>query len=204
MKFVLVFWLNLATCYGVDWVVRYFQSKRKPSIQKESVQSIEYGSKVWRNPKGELHRTDGPAVIHSDGYQAYWQNGLLHRTDGPAIIRPDGTQEYFQNGELHREDGPAVILSNGKGSYYLNGYSLTEEEFNSRFVKAIENGTQEHWINGKPCKTSKPKKNYEDLLKSNWINEKKTIEKDFLKKDEKIIYYSLNEKLNFIKNTFAG
>jgi hypothetical protein len=34
-----------------------------------------------RNEKGELHRTDGPAVVRLDGSREWYLNGKLHRTD---------------------------------------------------------------------------------------------------------------------------
>lgn len=37
------------------------------------------------NEHGQLHRTDGPARIFPDGYQAWYLNGKRHRTGGPAI-----------------------------------------------------------------------------------------------------------------------
>lgn len=41
------------------------------------------------NANGVLHNENGPAVIHSDGYQAWYQNGVRHRVDGPAIVYPE-------------------------------------------------------------------------------------------------------------------
>ena len=55
------------------------------------------------------------------GTQRWYQNGQLHRTDGPAVIYPDGTQEWWINGQCHREDGPALIYSNGIQEWYING-----------------------------------------------------------------------------------
>ena len=75
-----------------------------------------------------LHRTDGPAIEHSDGAQEWWVDGLLHRTDGPAIEYSDGAQEWWVDGLLHRTDGPAIEHSDHK-AWYINGNRLTEEEF---------------------------------------------------------------------------
>ena len=66
-----------------------------------------YGNQFWYNEQGQVHRTDGPAVIHTDGSRAYSVNGKLHRLDAPAIIRAGGTQYW-----------------------YIHGNRLTEEEFN--------------------------------------------------------------------------
>ena len=56
-----------------------------------------YGTECWYL-NGELHRTDGPAVITSDGFEYWYLNGKLHRTDGPAIIHPNGTAKKYLKG----------------------------------------------------------------------------------------------------------
>lgn len=53
----------------------------------------------WINDNNLLHRTDGPALVWSDGSSFWYSNGLLHREDGPAAIWPDGTLEWFLNGK---------------------------------------------------------------------------------------------------------
>ena len=64
------------------------------------VLAYEYGSKYWRNSKGQLHREgDKPAYIHRNGYKEYRINGKLHRESGPAVITPTGRVEYWLNGE---------------------------------------------------------------------------------------------------------
>ena len=88
------------------------------------------GTKRWYNELGQLHRTDGPAVIWSDGTQFWCINGKLHRTDGPAIIYSTSWMEWYINGKLHRTDGPAFIQPNGYPEYWIYGNQLTEEEFN--------------------------------------------------------------------------
>jgi hypothetical protein len=70
---------------------------------------------------GKLHRVDGPAIIHPNGFQYYYLNGKRHRVNGPAVIWPDGTEEYYLNGKRHRVNGPAVIWPDGTEEYYLNG-----------------------------------------------------------------------------------
>ena len=81
----------------------------------------ENGTKQWRNENGELHRTDGSAVIWEDGEKWWCQNGKIHREDGPAIILPSGSEMWYQNGQLHREDGPAVIWSDGEKEWWIEG-----------------------------------------------------------------------------------
>ena len=79
------------------------------------------GSKIWKNKEGQVHRTDGPAIIYADGTQVYYIEGQWHRTDGPAVIYPDGGVEYYKNDEYHREDGPAVIYPDGTEEYWVDG-----------------------------------------------------------------------------------
>ena len=78
---------------------------------------------------GKLHRADGPAEIHPDGYQAWCINGKRHRTDGPAVIYQDGTQHWYQNGQLHRTDGPVIILPDGTQEWWIN-----DEKINNRKI----------------------------------------------------------------------
>jgi len=54
---------------------------------------------VWENGEGEYHRLGGPAVIHPEGYQAWYLKGKCHRVDGPAVVHPDGSQEWYLNGK---------------------------------------------------------------------------------------------------------
>ena len=53
------------------------------------------GTKIWKNPQGQFHNEDGPAVIYSDGYEAWYINGKPHREDGPAIIYANGDKIWF-------------------------------------------------------------------------------------------------------------
>ena len=58
----------------------------------------------WRNARGKLHRTDGPAIIYADGDQEWWVNGKPHRTDGPAVIYANGTKLWYINGNNITEE----------------------------------------------------------------------------------------------------
>ena len=75
----------------------------------------------YLNEHGQLHRLDGPAIIHLNGAQQWWAHGQLHRTDGPSRVWPNGTQEWHYNGKRHRTDGPAVLLANGYCEWWFNG-----------------------------------------------------------------------------------
>lgn len=73
---------------------------------------------------GELHRIDGPAIIDLNGTEEYWQYGKRHRVDGPSVIHWNGTIEYWQDGLRHNRDGPAVINSYGINEYWLYGVQI--------------------------------------------------------------------------------
>ncbi len=53
----------------------------------------------FRNPQGQLHREDGPALIYDNGTQHWFQNGKRHREDGPSRIWPDGIQYWYLNNQ---------------------------------------------------------------------------------------------------------
>lgn len=87
----------------------------------------EEGTQHWYQ-NGELHKTDGPAVVYTDGTQLWFLNGERHRTDGPAEIYADGTQRWFLHGEAHRTDGPAIIADYGY-LWFLNGEHYEFEDW---------------------------------------------------------------------------
>lgn len=58
----------------------------------------------------------------------YNSDGELHRTDGPAVIYAYGTKFWCQHGERHRLDGPAVIYSDGSEAWYINGVEVTKND----------------------------------------------------------------------------
>ena len=98
---------------------------------KYNIEVDDDGTRRYYNSAGQLHRTDGPAVIWSDGTKYWYQNNHLHRTDGPAIEYANGAKMWFQNGVRHRTDGPAIERREGYVCYwYINGCAKTAEEFN--------------------------------------------------------------------------
>ena len=61
-----------------------------------------------------------------------WRNhlandeGQLHREDGPAVIHPKGknravTEEWYYHGRRHRKDGPAMSFIDGSFAWYYFG-----------------------------------------------------------------------------------
>ena len=123
-------WLNDKEILFSYSMLKYFVSKIYSKLK------LEFGIIVeFKNKKGQLHRTDGPALIEPDGSQLYFQNGKLHREYEPAMILSSGKQIYFQNGAIHREDGPAVIYPNGSEEYYLNGKHFTKDKYENQIKK---------------------------------------------------------------------
>jgi hypothetical protein len=88
--------------------------------------SNEDGDQVWICD-GQLHRSDGPAIICKNGYQTWLVDGKLHRLDGPAVIQANSAQEWWANHQRHRMDGPAIIWANGDQSWYINDEHITHE-----------------------------------------------------------------------------
>ena len=75
--------------------------------------------------------------VDAFGTREYYNNaGYLHRTDGPAIVCTNGHKEWWQNGRLHRTGGPAIEAVDGYKAWYINGGRLTEAEFSQR-VQAL-------------------------------------------------------------------
>jgi len=57
--------------------------------------TIMYGCTRYTNELGQIHRSDGPAVIYSDGTEKWFVNGKLHRLDGPAVVYVNGDKEWY-------------------------------------------------------------------------------------------------------------
>ncbi len=83
-----------------------------------------------RNEKGELHRTDGPAIEDEDGSRAWFIHGKRHRTDGPATEWANGYRAWWLNGKRHRIDGPAVVDADGSCEWWVDG----------EFIKGAQSG----------------------------------------------------------------
>lgn len=98
-----------------------------------TISTNEEGFTLKYNKEYQLHCEDGPAVIHPDGDQAWYRNGVLHREDGPARVYPNGSELWYQNGVLHREGGPAVNWVGSRQEYWVRGemyafLNLNEED----------------------------------------------------------------------------
>lgn len=83
------------------------------------------GSKLWYF-NDQLHRTDGPAIEHSNGTKKWCLNGLLHRVDGPACEYPDGSKFWWVNNQYHRLDGPACEYTDRSKQWYVRDMNITD------------------------------------------------------------------------------
>lgn len=79
---------TIFTLCGIEKVTKYELRKNKSKIKK-----TKRGTFWFKN--GELHRTNGPAAVYSDGHKEWWQNGSPHRIDGPAIEDPSGQKAWY-------------------------------------------------------------------------------------------------------------
>lgn len=110
------------TLTAPDGTVRHFING---ALAREGdLPAVEYpdGSVVYyiENPKRGVfgqrlsveHRTNGPALIRSDGDQMYYQFGKLHRNpdEGPAVILQSGVKKWFKSGECVRVEPPQSPL----------------------------------------------------------------------------------------------
>lgn len=88
------------------------------------------------------HNETGPAYLHADGTEQWFQGGIRHRVDGPAVRKNDGVfifwkkdewyyddivlpanirQEWWVNGKLHCVDGPAIVTAQGTYQWIRDG-----------------------------------------------------------------------------------
>ncbi|HEV56772.1 MAG TPA: hypothetical protein ENN87_04655 [Phycisphaerales bacterium] len=109
------------------------------------------GGREWYR-KGHRHRDDGPAIEWADGRREWFRHGVLHRDDGPAMEWPSGYQAWYRDGKLHRDDGPAIIGANGDREWYRNGRLHRED--GPAVIRA--NGRREWYRDGIPCRARFP------------------------------------------------
>jgi hypothetical protein len=88
----------------------------------------ECGNSVWRNPAGQLHREDGPALETTHGSKYWYNYNKLHRLNGPAIELVRGSQLWWVNGQRHRTDGPAIETSCGIIEWWYKNNKVSKSE----------------------------------------------------------------------------
>ena len=89
---------------GVQLTEEEFEEEQLGPIL-EQPQIDEFGTEIWRNKDGKLHRDNNlPAMIFKDRNKLFYKNGELHRLNGPAIEYIDGTKKYWIEGVQLTED----------------------------------------------------------------------------------------------------
>ena len=69
------------------------------------------------DPSLQIKRLKSP-----DGTVRYIKGNKLHNPDGPAVIHPDGTEEYYLNGILYTKDEHKKIKKAESGlPWYKSG-----------------------------------------------------------------------------------
>lgn len=66
--------------------------------ENEPTEIDEYGNKLWKNKKGELHRIGDYAYKGNNGSKAWFIKGYLFRLYGPAVERSDGSKDFCIDG----------------------------------------------------------------------------------------------------------
>src|SRR3712207_8996311 len=75
---------------------------------------------LFRSRHGNLHRDDGPAVLHANGSEKWYVDGVRHREGAPACVYVNGTEKWYRHGKRHRDDGPADRKSTRLNSSHAN------------------------------------------------------------------------------------
>jgi hypothetical protein len=71
--------------------------------------------------------------------EEHTESGAWHRINGPALICSNGAEAWYLHGALHREDGPAIVdpLLNYR-AWFLNGEKVRVEFPNGRVFEKSE------------------------------------------------------------------
>ena len=75
---------------------------------------------VWDEPIGD---EDLDKRVYNNVYIFYYKKGtnIYHRTNGPAVIYSNGLKFWYQNGLSHRLDGPADEYADGRKFWWYKG-----------------------------------------------------------------------------------
>ena len=75
----------------------------------------------WRDINDRFHRIKGPAIVHSNGDEEWWLEGVRHRTNGPAKEFDNGNKEWWIKNQRHRTDGPAIDYVDWYKAWWIHG-----------------------------------------------------------------------------------
>ena len=150
----------------------------------------------WRNPQGNLHREDGPAIEYKDGSKAWALNGLWHRADGPAVEMADGSKQWWVDGKRHREDGPAVERADGSKEWWVDGQ---RHRLDGPAVEQAD-GFKAWWVDGQWHRLDGPAIERADGSKEWWVDGRKLEAGEFYRRRLKKVGSSADlEFLNQLK-----
>jgi hypothetical protein len=132
----------------------------------------------WRNPQGDLHREDGPAIEYKGGSKEWWVDGKRHREDGPAVEYAYGSKAWFLKGKPHRADGPAVEWADGSKEWWVDGQRHRLDG------PAIEyaSGGKAWWVDGQRHREDGPAVEHSDGSKEWWVNDRKLEAGEFYRR----------------------
>jgi hypothetical protein len=104
--------------------INLYSDPDNSSYNYVTLTGLEYTTHEWRdgNNKYQLHRENGPAVIHPDGSYEWFLNGKRHRIGGPAVMLYEKGQEHY---------GTYAPMS----SYWVHGFCYSEEEYYEFYPK---------------------------------------------------------------------
>lgn len=74
------------------------------------------GLQCWHDGNGQPHSdNDQPAMTRPNGEKIYCRHGVRHRDGGPAHIHPDGREEWYQHGNKLGEAEIIDLLRRQRG-----------------------------------------------------------------------------------------
>lgn len=104
---------------------------------------------LWRDPDGELHNPDGPAMTSTDGEQMWCRHGVLDRDgDLPARIDQFGVCEHFTAGVRHRAGGQPAVHGPEKGPWRRTEFWFEGRRDNPNGPAIEGPGGVEFWRDG--------------------------------------------------------
>ena len=75
-----------------------------------------------------ISKTGGYDEVRKTGRdQSFWLDGQLHRTDGPALVTAEGDEHWYVEGRRHRADGPAIVTRNGAELFFVDGQAVPSD-----------------------------------------------------------------------------
>lgn len=112
-------------------------------------------TRVVEHSEGEsASQGKGYAYFKTNEHGDVWycdKKGDIHRTDGPAVEWADGDREWYLHGKRHREDGSAVVWSKKRKEWWLDGESYNEKDFHFEIERRKKQGSTAPLARGYFC-----------------------------------------------------